>query len=85
VAKIDEIRFIAYNLWEQEKCPNGKDCEHWFRAEAIWEENQKTFRENPAKKLGSKNPGVLITPPPDRIKLLSPPVKRNIRARRKKK
>jgi hypothetical protein len=41
VAKEDEIRFIAYNIWEEENCPNGRDCEHWFRAEAIWEEQQK--------------------------------------------
>ena len=41
MAKEDEIRLIAYNIWEQENCPNGKDCEHWYRAEAIWEEKQK--------------------------------------------
>jgi hypothetical protein len=38
VAKKDEIRLIAYSIWEQEGCLNGKDCDHWFRAEAIWEE-----------------------------------------------
>ena len=37
----DEIRLIAYGIWEEEECPNGRDCEHWFRAEAIWEEQQK--------------------------------------------
>ena len=37
----DEIRLIAYKLWEEEACVNGHDCEHWFRAEAIWEEKQK--------------------------------------------
>ena len=41
MVKEDEIRLIAYTIWEQENCPNGKDCEHWFRAEAIWEEKQK--------------------------------------------
>ena len=45
MAKEDEIKLIAYNIWEQEACPNGKDCEHWFRAEAMWEEQQK--RERP--------------------------------------
>lgn len=38
MAKEDEIRLIAYTIWEQEGCLNGKDCEHWFKAEAIWEE-----------------------------------------------
>lgn len=37
----DEIRLIAYSLWQQEGYPNGKDYEHWIRAEAIWEEKQK--------------------------------------------
>jgi hypothetical protein len=40
MAREDEIRLIAYSLWEQEACPNGKDCEHWFRAEAMWEDHQ---------------------------------------------
>jgi hypothetical protein len=37
----DEIRLIAYSIWEQESCPDGRNCEHWFRAEAIWEERNK--------------------------------------------
>jgi hypothetical protein len=41
MAKEDEIRLIAFNIWEQEGCIHGKDCDHWFRAEAIWEEQQK--------------------------------------------
>jgi hypothetical protein len=41
MAKKDEVRLISYSIWEQEGCPNGKDCEHWYRAEAIWEEQQK--------------------------------------------
>ena len=37
----DEVRLIAYKLWEEEACVNGQDWKHWFRAEAIWEEQQK--------------------------------------------
>jgi hypothetical protein len=37
----DEIKLIAYQIWEGESCPDGKDCEHWFRAETIWEEQNK--------------------------------------------
>ena len=37
----DEVRLIAYRIWEEEGCPNGRDCEHWFRAEIIWEQQQK--------------------------------------------
>jgi hypothetical protein len=36
----DEIRLIAYKIWEEEGCLNGHDYEHWFRAEAIWDQRQ---------------------------------------------
>ena len=41
MAKEDEIRLIAYNIWEQEGYPNRKESEDWSRAEAIWELRQK--------------------------------------------
>jgi hypothetical protein len=41
MAKEDDIRLIAYSIWEQEGCPNGKDREHWLTAEVIWEQKQK--------------------------------------------
>jgi hypothetical protein len=41
LAKEDEVRLIAYSIWESEGCVEGYDCEHWYRAETIWEENQK--------------------------------------------
>ena len=38
----NDIRLIAYHIWEEEGCPDGKDWEHWIRAEAIWEvDNRK--------------------------------------------
>jgi hypothetical protein len=85
MAKKDEIRLIAYNIWEQEGCINGKDCEHWFRAEAIWEEQEKSNRKNTTNKSESPIPSVLITPPPNQTKLLSPPAKKSIRSQHKKK
>jgi hypothetical protein len=39
----DEIRLIAYSIWEQEGCPNGRDYEHWLRAEALWEKKHNTL------------------------------------------
>ncbi len=41
MGKEEEIRLIAYGIWEEEGCIDGRDCEHWLRAEAIWELNQK--------------------------------------------
>lgn len=34
----DEIRLIAYNLWEYENRPEGRESEHWAKAEALWQE-----------------------------------------------
>ena len=45
---------------------------------------EKPFRQNAAKELASL-PGVLITPPPHQTKLLSPPAKKSVPVRRKKK
>jgi hypothetical protein len=85
MAQKDEIGLIAYTIWEQEGCINGKDCEHWFRAEVIWEERQKSIRKKATKEAETPSPNVLITPPPSRIELLSPPGKQNVRTRHKKK
>ena len=41
MGKEDEIRLIAYQIWEEEGCINGRDCEHWLRAESIWQRQQK--------------------------------------------
>jgi hypothetical protein len=37
----DEIRLIAYRIWEEEGCCHGRDIEHWLKAEVVWEERQK--------------------------------------------
>jgi len=33
----ENIRELAYFIWEQEGCPDGKDSEHYFRAKKIME------------------------------------------------
>ena len=37
----DEIRTIAYRIWEEEGCCDGHDFDHWLKAEVIWEDEQK--------------------------------------------
>lgn len=37
VASENEIRLMAYYIWEKENRPNGRDVEHWLKAEEIWE------------------------------------------------
>ena len=58
-AQIDrdqEIRQLAYSLWQQSGCPNGSDLEHWLKAEEIWLENHRLKKNGPktakAKKAG---------------------------------
>ena len=36
----DEVREMAYRIWEGEGYPHGRDQDHWFRAEAMWQERQ---------------------------------------------
>jgi hypothetical protein len=54
MAREDEIRQIAYCLWEQEGCCNGRDLEYWLRAEIVWIEKQKSAAqaEEPEKSAG---------------------------------
>jgi hypothetical protein len=47
----EEIRALAYSIWEQEGHPEGKHEEHYLRAKQILEEKEKTgsidFKEPP--------------------------------------
>ena len=38
VNRDEEIRQLAYRLWQEEGCPEGREVEHWLRAQMIWEE-----------------------------------------------
>jgi len=31
----EEIKLIAYRIWEEQGRPDGHDLEHWLKAEAI--------------------------------------------------
>ena len=55
--KEDEVRLIAYSIWEEDGCPNGRDCEHWFRAEVIWDQQQKPSDKKEELKAVSKQSG----------------------------
>ena len=33
----EEIKEIAYYIWEQDGCLPGNDLRHWLHAEMIWE------------------------------------------------
>ena len=36
----EQIRELAYAIWEEERRPVGKDLEHWFAAERMLEEQE---------------------------------------------
>lgn len=36
----EEIKMIAYSIWEEEGYSHGSDVEHWLRAEIIWTEKR---------------------------------------------
>ena len=37
----DQLRLMAYRIWEDEGRPEGRDKEHWFRAASVWQDSQR--------------------------------------------
>ena len=56
MATEEQIRALAYTIWEQEGCPEGKREEHYYRAKQILEEQEASS-------------GVNFEPPPPVINL----------------
>ncbi len=56
MAREDEIRLIAFNIWQEEGCLDGRDCEQWLRAEIIWEGKQKEKAPSTTFSAKSKQP-----------------------------
>jgi hypothetical protein len=40
----EEIRLIAYRIWEEEGRPQALDFDHWLKAEAMWRERHGQAR-----------------------------------------
>ena len=72
MAMEEQIRELAFAIWEQEGHPEGKHLEHYFRAKQILEE-QEVARV------------IELAPLPPTIELAPPPSKRRGSARRRKK
>ena len=71
MATEEQIRALAYTIWEQEGCPEDKGEEHYYRAKQILEEQEATRSVN-------------FEPPPPVINLPPPPKKSKSPTRRKK-
>ena len=37
----EEVRQLAYRIWQEAGCPNGSDLQHWLKAKEIWLEGQR--------------------------------------------
>lgn len=37
----DDIKKLARSIWEVERCPEGRDWEHYFRAKRMLEEKER--------------------------------------------
>jgi hypothetical protein len=40
----EEIRIIAYNIWEKGGNCHGRDVEDWLKAETIWQETSQPLK-----------------------------------------
>ena len=46
----EEIRQLAYRLWQESGCPNGSDLQHWLKAQELWQEKHRPkSRPKPTK------------------------------------
>ncbi len=76
----EEIKKLAYSIWEKEGRPQGRDVEHYFKAQKIIESPELP----PVIELPPPVPFVEL-PPPKPVQSLSPPVKKKMRNQKKKK
>lgn len=37
----EEVRQLAYGIWLEEGCPEGREAHNWVKAETIWEEKHR--------------------------------------------
>ncbi len=64
--KEDRIKQIAYGLWEREGRPNGKAVEHYYRAERIWNEENRQDGKTAASIIAPAATKAAATPPSSR-------------------
>ena len=58
----DEIRQLAYRLWQEAGCPEGSDVQHWLNAEAIWLAQQVKTPTKPIGRPRARKPRKARTP-----------------------
>jgi hypothetical protein len=55
IEREQEIRELAYQIWQEEGCPQGCDVNHWLKAQMIWEKtNRPRNKRKPSPRKGTK-------------------------------
>jgi len=54
MASEERIRQLAYKLWEQDGCPDGKDQEHYYKAQRIIAELEASGSQEGAEQSGQR-------------------------------
>jgi hypothetical protein len=57
MATEQQIKELAYFIWQDEGCPECKDVEHYFRAKEILEGREKQALQMPQRKKPMVQPG----------------------------
>jgi hypothetical protein len=45
IERDEQIRELAYRIWQEEGYPHGYEVQHWLKAETIWLEEQRPHSE----------------------------------------
>ena len=78
----EEIRVIAYRIWEEEGRGHGHKVDQWLRAEAIWEARYKPKTASEALQTTPENRAVSVTEPETAPKPKARPTTRRMATRR---
>ncbi len=80
MAREEQIKELAHDIWEKEGHPEGKDVEHYFRAKKVLEE-QEAAR---VIELAPPLPIPQLAPQPPVVELSPPQRRRRMQFRRRK-
>ena len=61
VERDEQIRELAYRIWQEEGYPHGYEVQHWLKAETMWLEKHRAKRiptqRKPLKRTKSRKTG----------------------------
>ena len=76
----EQIKELAYSIWEQKGHPNDKDVEHYFRAKKILEERESSQ----VIELASPPTKIAVEPPSPTVIELGAPLRSKRKSRKKR-